>query len=159
MPLPPYDRPDVRAYNRLMAQSFERFTGTPIVANALSLSDAALARAMFDAPQAIVSHGTEVDPVFRYANANALSLWEMGWDAFTRLPSRHSAEAQTDIQSDRDTLLKAALAKGFVDNYTGMRISATGQRFYIEDTVLWNVVAPDGHRHGQAAFIRRWTPL
>ena len=148
----------VAAYNRLMANSFQRFTGQSILGamDTASLSDSELAQAMFNAPQAIVSHGAEADPIFRYANARALKLWEMDWDAFTRLPSRLSAEAAGDIQSDRDALLKAALAKGWVDNYTGIRISSTGKRFDIRNTVLWNVVDDKGVRHGQAAFIRDW---
>jgi len=154
----PYLLPSVIAYNRLMANSFQRFTGTSIVgaADAACLDDAALAQAMFDAPQAIVSHGTEADPVFRYANVQALKLWEMDWDTFTRLPSRLSAEDSGDIQSDRDALLKTALTKGGVDHYTGIRISSAGRRFDIRNTVLWNVVDDIGVRHGQAAFIRDW---
>jgi hypothetical protein len=137
-----------------MANSFQRFTGQSIL-GAID-KDMAFAQAMFDAPQAIVSHGTEADPIFRYANAQALKLWEMDWDAFTRLPSRLSAEAAGDIQSDRDALLKAALTKGWIDNYSGIRISSTGKRFDIRHTVLWNVVDDTGVRHGQAAFIRDW---
>jgi len=149
--------PEVYAYNRLMAQSFRRYTGHSIIDSGdESLSDQALAEAMYNAPQAIVSHGTEADPIFRYANRSALTLWEMDWEAFTRLPSRRSAEAEPDIQSDRDALLKAALQKGWVDNYQGIRVSNTGRRFYIDQTVLWNVVDKDGVRHGQAAFIRQW---
>ena len=152
----PHTQPPVQAYNRLMAQSFQRFTQASILGetDTASLSDAELARAMFDAPQAIVSHGTEADPIFRYANAAALKLWEMDWADFIRLPSRLSAEATADIQSDRDTLLKAALAKGWVDDYSGIRISRTGRRFDIQKTVLWNVVDANDLRHGQAAFIR-----
>jgi len=146
------------AYNRLMANSFQRFTGESILgsSNTANLDDTILARALFDAPQAIVSHGIESDPIFRYANAQALMLWEMDWESFTCLPSRLSAEASDDIQLDRDTLLKTALASGWVDNYTGVRISSTGQRFDIRNTVLWNVVDDSGVRHGQAAFIRDW---
>jgi hypothetical protein len=150
----PHLTASIAAYNRLMASSFQRFTGQPIL-GAID-NDIALAQAMFDAPQAIVSHGTEADPIFRYANAQALKLWEMDWDAFTRLPSRLSAEAAGDIQSDRDALLKAALAKGWVDNYSGVRVSSTGKRFEIRNTVLWNVVDGKGVRHDQAAFIRDW---
>lgn len=155
----PYLDPAVQAYNRLMADSFRRFTDQDMVNDASTLSDAALAEALFHASQAIVSHGTEADPVFRYANAQALALWEMDWKAFTRLPSRHSAEADSGIQSDRNDLLRAALAQGHVDHYTGIRVSVSGRRFRIEDTVLWNVVDEAGIRHGQAAFIRRWTFL
>ncbi len=154
----PHLTASVTVYNRLMANSFQLFTGQSILgaANAGSLNDQALAQAMFDAPQAIVSHGIGEDPIFRYANAQALKLWEMDWDNFTRLPSRLSAEAAGDIQSDRDTLLKTALEKGWVDNYTGVRISSAGQRFDIRNTVLWNVVDDAEIRHGQAAFIRDW---
>jgi hypothetical protein len=146
------------AYNRLMANSFKSFTGASILgmADAADLDDAALAQALFHLPQAIVSHGAETDPVFRYANQQALTLWEMDWHAFTRLPSRLSAESASDIQSDRDTLLKAALAKGWVDDYAGVRISSTGRRFHIRNTTLWNVVDSLGVHHGQAAFIRDW---
>ncbi|HTN40543.1 MAG TPA: MEKHLA domain-containing protein, partial [Asticcacaulis sp.] len=123
----------IAAYNRLMANSFQSFSGLSILGgvDTDSLTDMALAEAMFMAPQAIVSHGIEADPIFRYANAQALKLWEMHWDSFTRLPSRLSAEAAGDIQSDRDALLKAALTKGWVDNYSGVRISSTGRRFDI----------------------------
>jgi len=154
----PYLLPATMIYNRLMANSFQRFTGESILGKTDTgdLSDTTLSQAMFDAPQAIVSHGTEADPIFRYANARALALWEMDWDAFIHLPSRLSAEAANDIQSDRDTLLKAALATGWVDNYTGVRISSTGRRFDIRNTVLWNVVDDTDTHHGQAAFIRDW---
>ncbi|MGN6208196.1 MEKHLA domain-containing protein [Asticcacaulis sp.] len=156
--MPAYLLPTVIAYNRLMANSFQRFTGESILGatNAAILTDAELAQAVFDAPQAIVSHGTEADPIFRYANARALRLWEMDWEAFIRLPSRLSAEVASDIQSDRNALLKAALARGWVDDYTGIRIASTGQRFHIRNTTLWNVVDSQGVHHGQAAFIRDW---
>ncbi|MDI7774451.1 MEKHLA domain-containing protein [Asticcacaulis sp. EMRT-3] len=146
-------------YARLLAKSFARLTGQLLVAGAEDLSDSALAESLFAAPQAIVSHGTQTDPVFRYANAQALSLWEMDWEAFTRLPSRLSAEARGDVQADRDALLREALGKGWVDSYSGVRISSTGRRFMIDQTVLWNVTDEDGVRHGQAAFIRNWRYL
>ena len=148
----------VAAYNRLMANSFQRFTGQSILGaiDNVTLNDNELVQAMYDAPQAIVSHGTEADPIFRYANAQALKLWEMDWEVFTRLPSRLSAEPAGDIQSDRDGLLKAALTKGWIDKYAGVRISSTGRRFEIQNTVLWNVVDDAGVHHGQAAFIRDW---
>ena len=157
----PHLTASIAAYNRLMANSFQRFSGQSILAGVDTdgLPDMALAEAMFMAPQAIVSHGAEADPIFRYGNAQALKLWEMDWDSFTQLPSRLSAEAAGDIQSDRDALLKTALTKGWVDNYSGVRISRTGKRFDIRNTVLWNVVDDTGKRHGQAAFIRDWRCL
>ena len=52
----------------------------------------ALRGAMWNAPRAIVAHGTEDDPVFFYGNRLALQLFKMSFDEFTRLPSRFSAE-------------------------------------------------------------------
>lgn len=147
---------DVESYNALMALSFHHFTGEDIVPDARNLGATDLAQAMFGAPVAIVSHGTEAEPIFRYANAAALDLWQMDWDAFTRLPSRHSAEPKSGIQTDRDRSLKAVLENGCVDGYSAIRICSQGRRFEIRNTLLWNVVDQDGVRHGQAAFIRDW---
>lgn len=144
-----------------MSDSFQRLNALPILSDTAcnGLTDAQLAEALYQAPEAIVSHGTEADPVFRYANAKALELWEMDWDNFTRLPSRLSAETNHSIQTDRNALLASALEKGAITDYSGIRISANGNRFRIRDTVLWNVTAPDGTLHGQAALIRRWNRL
>ncbi|MGA9657492.1 MAG: MEKHLA domain-containing protein [Asticcacaulis sp.] len=161
MAMPPFLTSSVCAYNRLMADSFQGFTGMSVLGalDSRTMDDDALAQALFLAPQAIVSHGTQDDPIFRYANRRALQLWEMSWETFTRLPSRFSAEAADDIQSNREALLEAANEKGWVDTYSGVRISNTGKRFEISDTILWNVVDSNGQRHGQAAFIQDWRYL
>lgn len=143
----PYHIPAIAEYSRLLNDSFRHWTGRALV------DGPGIAQSLYEAPFPVVSHGTEADPVFRYANRAALKLWEMDWDSFTRLPSRHSAEPVTDIQDDRQRLLKAALEKGWIDNYTGIRISASGKRFQIRDTILWNVVDAQGNRYGQAARI------
>lgn len=150
----PYQRPDVQAYARLLAWSFRHFTGHALIPDTPRFDEA-----MWHASLPIVSHGTQVDPVFRYANAKALDLWEMDWDSFTRLPSRLSAESGGPVQSDRNAILRLVAENGWADGYAGIRISSTGRRFEIRDTVLWNVVDEDGVRHGQAALIRKWRHL
>ena len=50
-----------------------------------------LARQLFNAPFAVVSHNTATDPIFNYANQTALNLFELSWEAFIQLPSRLSA--------------------------------------------------------------------
>ncbi|MEY4696323.1 MAG: hypothetical protein RIT14_751 [Pseudomonadota bacterium] len=152
-----WQHPQAVAYARLLADSLHRLTGRAMVD--LSLPDAALAAALWDMPQPLVSHGTTPDPVFRHANRAALALWEMDWDSFTRLPSRRSAEPEAGIQTDRSAFLARALQQGWVDGYEGIRISATGRRFRIADTLLWTVTDAQGTRHGQAALIGRVTPL
>ena len=134
------------AYARLLAQSFARMTGTTL-GNPWARTDP------------IVSHGVEADPIFRWANPAALALWEMDWETFTRLPSRQSAADTADVQADRSRLLAEAREKGWVSGYRGIRVSATGRRFAINDTVLWTVRDADGVIHGQAALIRRVDPL
>lgn len=149
------DSPATRAYARLLVDSFARTVGRDLAPGLAGLDTPALTAALRDMPFPLVSHGPEADPIFRYANTAALDLWEMDWDRFTRLPSRQSAEAEPDIQGDRSRLLAAALAKGWVGDYSGIRISATGRRFRITDTILWNVTDAQGQRHGQAALIGR----
>jgi hypothetical protein len=129
-----------RAYAALLSDSLFRLTGRVIPADAEQL------------------FGVQADPVFRYANRAALDLWGMDWATFTALPSRLSAEAEPDIQGDRQRLLQKALEQGYVNDYSGIRISANGHRFRISQTVLWNVLDQSGQRHGQAALIGRVEP-
>lgn len=136
----------------LLIDSYHRAAGM-----ALCLPESA--EALWHLPLPVVAHGTEADPIFSYANAAALALWQMDWDAFTRLPSRRSAEAEPGIQADRSALLARALAEGIVRDYQGIRISAQGHRFRIADTHLWTVTDAGGTRHGQAARIGRVIPL
>jgi hypothetical protein len=154
----PYLSPEVQAYSLLLSDSFSSFTKRPILPG-LPDDAPALAEALFEAPQPIVSHGMEPDPIFRYANHAALKLWDMDWDSFTRLPSRLSAETTPASQADRNSHLEDALTYGFVEGLTGVRISSTGRRFEIRDTVLWNVIDTHGIRHGQAAIIGSWQYL
>ena len=39
-------------------------------------------------------------------------------------------------------------AHGYIDDYSGVRISASGRRFVIRDAVVWNVVDAQGRHHG-----------
>lgn len=117
----------------------------------------ALAKALYLAPFVLVSHGTQPDPIFCYANKTAQDLWEYSWDEFTSLPSRLSAEVQE--RGGRSELLKQALETGMIGNYAGIRISKSGKRFRIENTALWNVHDTQGARIGQAALFSRWTPV
>lgn len=146
------------AYARLLADSYQRLTGAALLGHPAPDDDRALAAALFAAAFPVVSHGTEADPVFRYGNAAALRLWEMDWAGFTRLPSRLSAEDDPAVQADRDRLLAEARVKGWTDGYRGIRISSTGRRFRIRDTILWTVTDHAGQLHGQAARIGRVAP-
>lgn len=105
---------------------------------------------------AVMSHGTETDPIFNYANQCALDYFEMTWEIFLKLPSRYSAEM--DSQEERDRILQRVSEDGYVDDYTGVRITSKGRRFQITNAVVWNVF-DEGRYFGQAALIRDWAFL
>jgi hypothetical protein len=105
----------------------------------------------------LVSHGTETDPVFNYANRAAQDLWQMDWKTFTQLPSRLSAKPAH--VKGRAELLKAAMDKGYIEDYEGLRVDAQGREFYIKQVVLWNVIDEKGLYHGQAALFNTWEYL
>jgi hypothetical protein len=118
-----------------------------------------LAEHLFTAPFIMLSHGMEADPIYNYGNAQALNLWEISWEDFTKMPSRKSVreigEGNEETQL-RQSLLEEALAKGFVDNYAGIRTSTTGKRFQIDNVTLWTVLNEDKQRCGQAAMFSKW---
>lgn len=115
------------------------------------------ARRLYYAPFALLSHGTEQDPVINYANHTAQQLFEMQWHEFTQLPSRFSAEAV--LQQERNALLQRVNKQGYIDDYSGVRIAKSGQRFKIEDATVWNIQDDDGSYCGQAAMFSLWSPL
>uniref|UniRef100_A0A7S3NP52 MEKHLA domain-containing protein n=1 Tax=Aureoumbra lagunensis TaxID=44058 RepID=A0A7S3NP52_9STRA len=102
-----------------------------------------------------VSHDTtESGPIFNYATRAALDLWEMDWDEFVSTPSRQSA--QEDAREERARLLDTVSRQGYIDNYSGIRISKSGRRFKISNVLVWNVDDTQGNRLGQAALFDRF---
>ena len=131
--------PDLTALDHfrvhLIAESHQRLTGRRLV-------DAAddMVAALWHAPPVIVAHDTAPDPVFFFGNARALELFEM-------------------LQADRAKLLETVNRVGFIEDYAGVRISSTGKRFRISKAIVWNLIAEDGSKHGQAAAFSDWEPV
>ena len=147
-----WQRDSVIAHSAVLARSFRKFTGRdllPGLFNPLGLS-----RNLFAAPFVQVSHGTEDDPILNYGNAAALTLWEMTWDELTRTPSRLTAEAP--LREERARLLAAVTERGFIDDYSGIRISKSGRRFRISRATVWNLVTEQNEPYGQAAMFDKW---
>jgi len=133
---------------RHIVESYRRLTGKALI-NDVPEDIAALRAAVWNAPRAIVAHGTEADPVFFYGNRLALQLFKMGFDEFARLPSRLSAEPLA--QDAREKVLHKVAERGYIDGYSGMRIAQSGRRFMITECTIWNLADADGVHHGQAA--------
>jgi len=68
------------------------------------------------------------------------------------MPSRKTAEQV--VQEERDRLLAETASKGF-SHYSGVRVSSTGKRFYIEDGIIWNIIDEQNQRCGQAAVFSK----
>jgi hypothetical protein len=138
----------------LLLDSFVRLVGRELVSREGTPEEQA--DRLFHAPFVVVSHGTEPDPVLNYGNAAALTLWEMTWEELTQTPSRLTAEPVH--RDERAKLLARTRAHGFVDDYSGIRISKSGKRFRIEQAIVWNLTDADGEHRGQAATFDHWTP-
>lgn len=149
---PPFDTPAMRDRLALIAASHMRLTGRHLV-----LPGDDPAAALWTARCAVVAHGTEADPVFFFGNRIALDLFEMTPEAFAALPSRLSAEPM--LRDKRQALLERVARDGFIDDYSGVRVSATGRRFRIERATVWNLVDEAGAAHGQAAAFGRWVEV
>lgn len=105
----------------------------------------------------IACHNNAQDPVFQYGNARALEVFEMNFEDFTKLPSRFSAEPLE--RSEREKLLQEVSDKGYISNYSGVRISSTGKRFLIKNATVWNMLDATGEYKGQAVVFREFEYL
>lgn len=139
----PYRSPQAAPRIALIAASFKRLLGRPLAAG----DD--IVAALWDAPVAIVAHGTEPDPIFFFGNRLALAAFETDTAHFVGMPSRLSAEAPQ--RDERQMLLDRVSAQGFIADYAGIRITATGRRFRIDRAIVWNLIDEAGGLHGQAA--------
>ena len=143
------------AQTQILARSLKHFTQRDLLPGDFPPPE--LAEKIFHAPFVIVSHGTEADPVLNFGNAAALALWEMSWTEFTCTPSRLTAEAPD--REERARLLAAVTEHGFIDDYSGVRISKSGRRFRIARATVWNLLTEAGQPCGQAAMFREWELL
>lgn len=132
------------AHAELLLSSYRRLLGRDLLSDG---PDAA--RRLFEAPFAVLSHDAQADPVLTYGNEAALKLWETDWEGLTSMPSRLTAEPM--LREERARLLQQAEKRGFIDDYSGVRISATGRRFRIDGAVIWTLTDAQGARVGQAA--------
>lgn len=136
----------------LIAESHARLTGRDLVP-----PEAMVADALWHLPAVVLAHGTEADPMFFYANRLALDRFALSAAALIAMLSRLSAEAPE--RDERARLLAAVAAEGFIDDYAGLRVAATGARFRIEQATVWNLVDAEGAHHGQAATFAHWRDL
>ncbi|WP_415895365.1 MEKHLA domain-containing protein [Neptuniibacter sp. PT34_22] len=138
-----------------LLSSFERLTGKSLIPS--DTSSELRAQALYNAAHPVLSHSANEDPLLNYSNAKGMEQFEIQWEELIKLPSRYTAEPQT--QEERNRLLKAVTDHGFIDDYQGVRISAKGNRFMVEDAIVWNVIDEDGVYWGQGAVLYKCRAL
>jgi hypothetical protein len=137
----------------LLINSYLTLLGKELIPGIAAEQDPA--RSLFQAPIAVISHDTDSDPIFNYANLKALELFGMSWEEFTCMPSRFAAEQIERIE--REKLLASVKANGSVYPFRGIRITKTGRRFQVSDGAVWNLIdAADRQYRGQAACFFAW---
>lgn len=140
---------------KLIISNYRRWTGKTLCAE--TSDEEKLVENLFLAPRAVLSAGSEADPILNYGNQCVLNLWEMDWLTLTQTPGRHTAEAVE--RQKRERFLEKVRQHGFVDDYQGIRITSTGKRFEIKNATVWNLVNEKGEHLGQAATFElpvRW---
>lgn len=150
-----WQKPEVIRWSQILAESYQQLLGKELIP--YSSTPEELAKALFEAPFVIVSHGTQTDPILNYGNQTALQLWSLSWEELTETPSRLTAELVN--RETRAIMLETAAKQGYIDNYRGIRISSAGKRFLIEQAVIWNLKDEFGRKCGQAATFSDWTWL
>lgn len=136
---------------KLICNSYKKWTGRELIA---VIDQQSLLESLFYSPTVVLAHGIEDNPILNFGNLAALQMWEMDWDSFTRMPSRLTAEPME--RSARDEFMRTVSENGFIDNYTGIRISSTGRKFYIENATVWNLTNEQGEYCGQAAAFSQY---
>ncbi len=134
------------AHAALLVDSYRRWTGRDLLTSDAPAFD------LYHAPFVVLSHDTATDPHFTYANLAAQKRFEMSWAEIVGLPSRLSAEPLA--QAERERLLTRVAEQGYVDDYSGVRVTRSGQRFMVKDATVWNLIARNGKPMGQAAWFR-----
>lgn len=128
-------------------QSYRQMTGRDLLPG--SGSPDQLAHRLYHAPFVVLAHDVSADPLFTYANLAAQRLFEFPRDELVGMPSRLSAEPV--LREDRQKLLERVARDGYMDDYHGVRIAKSGQRFMIKNATVWNLIDSQGLRLGQAA--------
>ncbi len=140
---------------KLICNNYARLFDRKLVEN--TQGDETLVEKLWHAPFVLLSHGKEQEPIFNFANQCATTLFEFPIAELLSLPSKLSAEPVE--QQKREQLLKQVSEYGYIDNYSGVRISSTGRRFRIDNAIIWDLFDEQGQYQGQAAMFEKWVYL
>ena len=145
-------QPHIVEWSQILLDSFEDLLGYSLITRKGNIEYQA--ESLFKANFVVVSHGIQADPILNYGNQKALDLWVMDWSTFTQTPSRLTAEPIN--RKERAAMLQQAQNQGYINDYSGVRIASNGQRFYIDQAIIWNLTNSKSDKYGQAATFSQW---
>jgi len=147
---------DIEEPTRLILTNYRRLLGRDLAG---VVEGPAAAEKLFAAPCAVLSALGPVgsDHAFNYANQTALELFEYSWDELMGKPS--SASAEPVHRDERRKLLDEVGRRGFIEDYSGIRIGKNGRRFRIKKATVFNLSDDAGRYVGQAATFADWEPV
>ncbi len=145
----------VLSHTYCILRSYKKWTGKDLIPYYPDPETSVLR--VFYAPFVLVTSNNAADPILNYGNEQGLALWEMTWAALTQTPGRHTAEPMH--RDERQKFLDEVQKNGFIENYSGIRISSSGKRFKIENATVWNLIDTNGNFAGQAAKFDSWKYL
>lgn len=139
---------DISEPTRLILRNYRGLLGRDLVLKGETEDGA---HALFEAPFVVLSalgpFGS--DHIFNYANRRALELFEYSWNELIGKPSSLSAEPVH--RDERRRLLDEVGKHGYIENYSGIRISQSRRRFRIKQATVFNLLDESGSYVGQAA--------
>ena len=144
-----------QSLGQLLCTSYHALTGNDLTNN-LANGQSDIIN-LFNAQRVIVAHDTQADPIFNFGNRAALQLFALSWPEFTTLPSRKSAEPLE--RNERIKLLDQVTKNGYISDYSGVRTASNGDRFLIEQALVWNLTDKNGRFCGQAATFTQWKSI
>lgn len=157
-PSPNWFDKEMMTHGKYLIESYNKFSGKELVSMELYRKDPekAIKEMFMNCNRIVLSHGTQKDndgPILNYGNTAALKLFAADWESLTKMPSKFTA---CDVDRDlRQKFMQTVTDKGYVDNYTGVRIGLNKVKFAIKEAEVWNIVI-QGTYFGQAASFEKY---
>jgi hypothetical protein len=146
--------PDIDQWIRFCSNSLQQATGKTLYEEISDPSIQTSAGLHNNERYAVLSHGTQDDPIYNYFNRAALLTFQYPEDEVYSIPSRYSAPAGPS-REEREQLMKRSVQDVWQRYPKAVRQGKNGDIFQLTNVLLWNVYDDDGNRVGQAALFDR----
>jgi len=143
---------DIDGWIRLSSESLKKLTGKNLFDRMEDVET--YAHVHENERYAVLSHGTQDDPIYKYFNKGAFLTFRWPEDEVYKLPSRYSAPDGA-VRSDRAVMMQTVVDQDVREIPVAIRNTKFGEQFQLKDAILWNVYDDSGRRVGQTALFDR----